>query len=179
MQPQSPQYEDPKEWVSAVEPGWRHLTNIKSVSWDSFVNKDDTGRRIHIEYFLRESDNTLMAKVVFGPGAQGPPGHTHGGAITAVLDEAMGSAAWMAGHTVVAVELTVRFKKLLPLGAPCIVETRVLDVDGRRVRMGSSLRGRSGDLHAEGEGLFITLRAERFGDVATKAKGFLDRDRKQ
>ena len=48
-----------------------------------------------IHYFRTGPDRSLRAKVLFGPGTQGPPGHAHGGSMAAVLDEAMGGAAWM------------------------------------------------------------------------------------
>ena len=44
-----------------------------------------------------------------GPPIEGPPGHAHGGSMAAVLDEAMGAAAWMEGHLVVAVRLATSF----------------------------------------------------------------------
>jgi len=89
--------------------------------------------------------------------------------MAAVLDEAMGAAAWMAGHMVVAAELISRFKKMLPLGTQCVVETRVSSVDGRKVRTEGFLLGEDGTVFTEAEGLFITLEAARFGDLAALA----------
>ena len=36
----------------------------------------------------------------------GPPGHVHGGAMAAALDEAMGAVCWMNGHPVVAATIS-------------------------------------------------------------------------
>ncbi len=164
---------DAQAWLVTEEPGWNRLQQIKSTGLENFVNTTAHGNRIQIEYFRREADGVLMAKVLFGSGAQGPPGHAHGGSIASVLDESMGCAAWMSGHVVVAAELTARFKKMVPLGAPLVVETRVVGVTGRKVTMGSELRSLAGEVHAEGEALFVTLNPERFGDMAIKAREYL------
>jgi acyl-coenzyme A thioesterase PaaI-like protein len=90
--------------------------------------------------------------------------------MAALLDEAMGGAAWMEGHPVVAAELTTRFKTMLPLGTRCVVEAWVIAVDGRKVRVAGRLRMSDDDtVYAEGEALFITLDPKRFGGLASEA----------
>ena len=62
----------------------------------SFVEGDPQGDRLRIRMFVRESDCRLLSKVWFGPQAEGPPGHAHGGSQAAILDHTMGVAAWVA-----------------------------------------------------------------------------------
>ncbi len=108
--------------------------------------------------------------MVFGPGAQGPPGHAHGGSMAAILDEAMGGAAWIEGHPVVAAELTMQFRKMLPLGTRCVVEAKVSGVDGRKVRVVGRLTQSEGDtVYAEAGALFIALDPEKFGPMVSEA----------
>lgn len=153
------------------EPGWIPL-RAEEVMGDccSFVSGDPDGSRLQVRYFRREADGALVARVRFGPGAKGPPGHAHGGSMAAVLDEAMGLAAWLAGHSVVAAGIEVDFRRPLPLGSVTTVETEIARVDGRKVRTRGRILGADGSPVAEGRGLFVAIPEGRFG--ADRPRGF-------
>lgn len=121
---------------------------------------------IRLKWYVREDDDSLVGKVWWGPGAQGPPGHAHGGSMAAVLDEALGSACWVAGHSVVAAELTTNFEKMLPLERVYTVEAWVEDADGRKIRPRGHIVDDEGTVYAQGKGVFITLDRERFESLA-------------
>lgn len=121
---------------------------------------------IKLNWYVREDDGALIGKVWWGPGAQGPPGHAHGGSIAAVLDEALGSACWVAGHSVVAAELTTKFKKMLPLERIYTAEAWVESVDGRKIRPRGHIIDDAGHVYAEGRGVFITLDRDKFKTLA-------------
>lgn len=131
----------------------------------SFVSGEPGGDRLRVRYY-RTPSGDLTARVWFGPGSQGPPGHAHGGSLAAVLDEAMGAAAWAAGHTVVAVRLSVDFRSMVPLGTVATVETRIEGVQGRKVRVRGAVLDRAGKILAEGEGLFLTVATEMLGGLS-------------
>lgn len=135
----------------------------------SFVSGDPLGDRIRIRYFLRKADSAIVARLWFGPGAAGPPGHAHGGSIAAVIDECMGAAAWLSGHSVVAGRLVANFRAMLPLETPVVVVAAVAEVTGRRVATRARIEGEDGKVYAEGEGLFIVVEPARFGEMATYA----------
>lgn len=165
--------DDTDAWLDQPEAGWTPVTPTQAVSAGTFVSGDPGGNRLRVRYFRRDHDGALLAKVWFGPGTQGPPGHAHGGSMASILDEAMGAAAWSAGHAVVAAELTTRFRRMLPLGSCCIVEASVASTDGRKVRTVAELRTRGLDLVAEGEALFIELDPARFGELVEQASTML------
>ncbi len=159
------------------EPGWRELVPPQAVAGRSFVSGDRQGHRLRVRYFARE-DGSLAAKAWFGPGAEGPPGNAHGGSLAAVLDEAMGAAAWFAGHAVVAANLHLKFRRMVPLGTVVLASTRLTTVDGRKVRTAGMLRSLDGAItYCKAEGLFIKVDAERFGDLADEAFALLARAR--
>ena len=113
--------------------------------------------------FARESDCRLFSKAWFGPQAEGPPGHAHGGSVAAVLDHTMGVAAWVAGYPVLGASITINFLKKLPLGEIVTVETWVSGRDGKKV----TTQGRIYDAdpnapYSTGEGIFILQRLEAF-----------------
>jgi acyl-coenzyme A thioesterase PaaI-like protein len=136
----------------APPPGWEPLDTLPQ---RSFVSGDPDGDRLRVRYYCR--DTALLARVWFGPEAEGPPGHAHGGAMAAVLDEAMGFAAWLAGHPVVAARLTTDFRRMLPLGTVCTVEPAVERIEGRKVHVAARILGPGGTVYAEGEAIFVGL----------------------
>lgn len=143
--PHSPDLSPPPDWQS-LEPAPER----------SFVSGEPEGERLRVRYYTDEHGR-VAARAWFGPGAEGPPGHAHGGSIAAVLDEAMGIAVWMAGHPVVAARLETDFRRMLPLGTVTSVRTEVRSSEGRKVRATARLHGPDGTLHAEGEAVFVHL----------------------
>lgn len=142
----------------------------------SFVSGDPEGERLRVRYFRRERDGRMVGRAWFGPGAEGPPGHAHGGSIAAVLDEAMGAAAWVAGHVVVAVRLDTSFQRLLPLGTDAMLEAWVDRVERRKVWTLGRLIDTDGEPFAETEGLFVKLDPKRFGPLLEKVAAALGVD---
>jgi acyl-coenzyme A thioesterase PaaI-like protein len=132
----------------------------------AFVSGDPHSDRLRVRYFHRASDDTLVAVVWFGPGTEGPPGHAHGGSVASALDEAMGGAAWYAGHPVVAARISVDFREMVPIGTEATIEARIEQVDGRKIRARGRMIGNDGQLYAEGEGLFIVLEHDQLERLA-------------
>ncbi len=137
--------------LTAVEPFPRF------VGGGAFVSGDPESDRLRVSYFHRGADDVLVARVWFGPGTEGPPGHAHGGSVASALDEARGGAAWHAGHKVVAARIAVDFREMVPIGIETTIEARIEQVDGRKIRTTGRLLGPGGELLAEGQGLFIVL----------------------
>jgi uncharacterized protein (TIGR00369 family) len=74
---------------------------------------------------------------------QGYAGVVHGGIISAILDEAMIKAAALSGCSPVTAELSVRFKKTLPVGDKAVVEAKL--VRAERLMEASALLRRASD----------------------------------
>lgn len=122
----------------------------------SFVHFDPDHRRIITEYFWQPLDSKLLGVITFGPEAEGPPGCAHGGAIAAVLDDCMGSAAWAAGHSAVAISLEVYYKKFVPLGVTLDLTAWISRVEGRKVFVESQIH--DGELIlSEGKGVYLVI----------------------
>ena len=164
---------DLTQWLNHEETDWKRVTLPHMVIGDNFVSENPDSRRLQVRYFQDEESRQLRGRVWFGPGTQGPPGHAHGGSMAAVLDEAMGGAAWLAGHTVVAAEITISYQKMLPLETRCVIEARVVAVDGRKVRTEAEVKDRGGRVFATARGLFITLDSTKFGEMAERIKELL------
>lgn len=120
-----------------------------------FVSGDQSGNRFRVRYY-RDVEKHLHARIWFGPETEGPPGHAHGGSLAAVMDEALGLAAWAAGYPIVVGNLNVSFRNMLPILKVVTVESRVVSAEGRKIMVhGRIFCGRS--VYAEAECLCITL----------------------
>lgn len=132
----------------------------------SFVDGDPQGNRLRIRQFVRESDSRYFAKVWFGPDAEGPPNHAHGGSMAAILDHAMGVGAWASGHPVVAAKIIIDFRRKLPLGLVVTAEAWVDGTEGKKVHTAGRLYANNPDEpFATGEGLFVRQKMEAFTDL--------------
>lgn len=150
--------------------GWTPLAPFMAVgSGRSYVSGEPTGDRLRVQYFRREADGALVGLARFGPGTEGPPGHAHGGSMAALLDEAMGLAAWIGGRAVVAAKIEVEFRRMLPLHVEARFATWVERVDGRKVHVRGRLHDEAGVPYAESRGLFIEIGGERFKELAANA----------
>lgn len=120
-----------------------------------FVSGEPEGNRYRVRYY-RDENRELRARIWFGPETEGPPGHSHGGAMAAVLDEVLGLAAWAAGYPIVVGNLNVSFRNLLPLEEVVTVESKVVSAEGRKVMVhGRICHGET--VFAEAECLCITI----------------------
>jgi acyl-coenzyme A thioesterase PaaI-like protein len=123
-----------------------------------FVSGEPDGNRFRIRYY-RDNDKHLHARIWFGPETEGPPGHAHGGSVAAVMDEALGLAAWAAGYSIVVGNLNVSFRNMLPIQKVVTLESRVISAEGRKVMVHGRLFYEN-TLYAEGECLCITIRGK-------------------
>jgi acyl-coenzyme A thioesterase PaaI-like protein len=121
-----------------------------------FVSGDPLGERFRVNYF-RDSTNNLVARVWFGPGTAGPPGHAHGGSIAAIFDEVLGLAAWAAGHAVVVGNLNVSFRQLLPLEDIVEIESKIISINGRKILVHGRITDGNNFVYAEADCLCITI----------------------
>lgn len=157
---------DPKFDPPMLDPenGWTpvRFPPVSRLGATRFVSGDPEGDRFRVRYYRRESDGVLAGKVWFGPGTEGPPGRAHGGAVAAILDEAMSAAAWMNGHEIVVARVTAELRRTIPVGTVATFETEVVRVEGKKVTVEAVLMDGEGRTLARGESLLVALGAERF-----------------
>jgi acyl-coenzyme A thioesterase PaaI-like protein len=138
------------------EPGWVPIAPFPLVEGTFLFD----GERVRIAYFRIPGDPTLYARAWFGKKSMGPPGHVHGGAMAATLDEAMGAVAWMNEFQCVAATIKISFLEMLPIETETTVEATIDRVEGRKIHLRASLTNGAGKVIAEGTGLFIVLSAD-------------------
>ena len=92
---------------------------------------------------------------------EGAPGYVHGGAVSTILDDALGMLLFVLRRPAVTARLEVDFRRPAYLGRPFDVEAWVDRLEGRKLWMVAELR-EDGDLIAEGRGLFLEVDPEHF-----------------
>ena len=106
--------------------------------------------------FSVADDQSVYAVVVFDESKQGGAGILHGGAIAAVLDEAMGVAAYESGHAGYTVTMTYNYKTHIPLGEEIMIRAWVDRVEGRKVFALCEARLADDQLAVDGSGIFVS-----------------------
>ncbi|HIP73545.1 MAG TPA: PaaI family thioesterase [Anaerolineae bacterium] len=99
--------------------------------------------------------NLIFAEFEFTLAEQGPPGHAHGGATAAVVDEAMGAAVWRSGLKVVLANLNLNFHKPMPLYVPARVEAWLERTEGRKAYAFGRILLLDGKTAVSGTGLYV------------------------
>jgi len=100
-------------------------------------------------------DGSVEAEMTLTVEQQGPPGHAHGGASAALIDEAMGAAVWQAGHMVVAANLTLDYRHPLPLGVKVKIVGQVAEVEAHKIHARGEIRLPNGQIAVVGRGIFV------------------------
>jgi acyl-coenzyme A thioesterase PaaI-like protein len=137
-------------------------------SFISFVTDPEQINRIQLRYYFDETRKIMYAEVVFGNKAQGPPGHAHGGAISAVFDELMGATCWFNGSPALTAQYTTRFYHTLPLRVPVLFQCQIAKKENQKL----SLKAFVGDgdklRYASAKGLFIEMNDDKFNALFNK-----------
>lgn len=101
------------------------------------------------------NEEGVVGLVTVDDAKQGPPGHVHGGALTTLVDEAMGAAAWHAGYRVLAVNLNVNLRQAVPLNIEVRLEGKVERKEGRKVYTSGAILLPDGRVAVEATGVFV------------------------
>lgn len=119
-----------------------------------FVCGDQNPHSIGVTWWVDEN-GILTSGFALNEAQQGPPGHAHGGASAALLDEAMGLVVWAAGHKVAAVNLEINYHKPLPLHLPLTLEARITQTGERKIFSTGEIKLPDGTIAVSGRGIYV------------------------
>ena len=102
---------------------------------------------------------------VLGPNYAGGAGFAHGGIIAVVLDEAMGKLSSLVDERAVTAEMSVEYKKPVPVDQPIHVEGWQEQEKGRNRFRVAEIRDAAGNLLARGKGRFVTVTPAHFAEA--------------
>lgn len=110
----------------------------------------------------------MTSEFTLNEAQQGPPGHAHGGASAAILDEAMGLVVWAAGHKVAAVNLEINYRKPLPLNQLLTLKAHITQMNKRKIFSAGEILLANSTTAVSGQGIYV---------VAPKLFGTINLDR--
>ena len=124
--------------------------------------------------YFNERTQSVWLKFTPGKGAMGPPQHAHGGFSAGVMDEVMGAAAWLNGHTVLGAKLEITYRNSVPLRKAHYIHAWITRLDRRRVYVASELLNDAGAVLVKGRCVFVRIDPGRFTDVPEDMKRFAE-----
>ncbi len=119
-----------------------------------FVCGTENPHSIGLTWYV-DDDGVLTSEFTLNEAQQGPPGHAHGGASAAILDEAMGLVVWAAGLKVAAVNLEINYHKPLPLRQALTLEARITQRDDRKTFSAGEIKLADGSVCVSGRGIYV------------------------
>jgi uncharacterized protein (TIGR00369 family) len=120
---------------------------------------------LHVHFFV-DAENRVHAEFTPRDEHQGFPGVLHGGVISALFDETIGRTAIANDFWCVTAELTVRYKKPIPIGEPLRITGEVVKTAARVLHGRGEIRSvRDNMLLGEAEGVYVRVSDERRREV--------------
>ena len=106
---------------------------------------------------------TAVAGCTLGLTYEGPPTYVHGGVSALLADQVLGSAVASSGNPGMTTELTLRYRRPVPLRTPLLVSAETVDVSGRWVRATGAIAAaeRPDRPLVEVQGTFTCLRPDQ------------------
>ena len=95
----------------------------------------------------------------------GAPRYCHGGFLTSIMDESMGSLAYLNGHIVMSAYLQVKFRDPVPMNQVYYSISELTRIDSKRIQAECRITDWENKVYASSSGLFILLPDEMVKNV--------------
>jgi uncharacterized protein (TIGR00369 family) len=139
-----------------------------------FACGKDNPDGMHLKFFLEEDKRRAVCNFTLSRRYQGPPGHSHGGIIAVILDEAMGKVNKLRNVLALTKAMEIEYLKPVPLRKPLTVIGYEKQVDGRKHINVAEIVNESGEILARSTGTFIAIDPElmfaKFAKFVTSKK---------
>jgi uncharacterized protein (TIGR00369 family) len=124
---------------------------------------NDAGMKLAFE--LDFDDRRARGKFILGPNYAGGAGFAHGGIIAVVLDEAMGKLSRLTQEQAVTAEMSIEYRKPVPIDKEIVVEGWQEEEKGRNRFRIAEIRDSQGSLLARGKGRFVVVTQAHFAEA--------------
>jgi uncharacterized protein (TIGR00369 family) len=154
----------PRHKIESLMPKKHHGHDTRYVRLQRnrcFVCGPDNPAGMHLTFLHDEQRNRFVCRFRLDQRYTGPPGHSHGGIIATILDEAMGKVNKLRHVIALTSRMEVEFLRPVPLGKPLRVESWEVSKRGRRHVNTAEILDRKGNVLARGRALFIAIDPER------------------
>jgi acyl-coenzyme A thioesterase PaaI-like protein len=124
---------------------------------------NEAGMKLTFE--LDVDEKRTRGRFALGANYSGGGGFAHGGIIALVLDEAMGKLSKLTDERAVTAELTVVYRKPVPVGKEIVVEGWQEEEKGRNRFRIAEIKDVAGNLLARGKGRFVVIDEKHFAEA--------------
>lgn len=132
------------------------MTKSRDFSGSCFVGGDwENGFGLQFDV---ADDGCVSVTFAFDETKEGPRGLAHGGALAAVMDEAITVAAIVNNRGGLTANLNIDFKAPVPLNTQIVASGRIERIDRRKTFLSAELRLADNTLAVSATGLFITVK---------------------
>ena len=107
----------------------------------------------------------IRGSFTLGPNYAGGGGFAHGGIIAVVLDEAMGKLSRLTDEKAVTAEMSIEYRKPVPVDQPIVVEGWQEEEKGRNRFRVAEIYDTQRNLLARGKGRFVIVTPEHFASA--------------
>lgn len=120
----------------------------------------DNPEGMRLRFHYDEVTGKFVAHFRLGRRFTGPPHHAHGGIIAAILDEAMSKPSKPLGIMAPTTELTVNYRRPVPLNQTLTASAWEVRQDGRNHYRQAEIHDEAGQLLSSGRATFLEIHAE-------------------
>jgi uncharacterized protein (TIGR00369 family) len=121
----------------------------------------DNPQGMRLKFSLDEDSRQAICHFKLSRKYTGPPGHSHGGIIATILDEAMGKVNKFRNVLALTSSMEIKYLKPVPLGQMLTVTAQEQSVDGRRHINTAEISNAKGEVLARSTGTFIAIDPEK------------------
>lgn len=123
-------------------------------------------------------DHSLIAVFSFDPNHQSYPERTHGGLISALIDETVGRAIWIDEPKTYActIKLEVSFHKAVPYGEKLYCVGRIDKRNAISFEGHAEIKNKKGELLANGKALYMKLKLEQIAPNSSHSGHLCEED---
>ena len=153
---------DPLEFAFMKKPGHGHLTNpLRGKKNFCFACGPDNREGMKLKFHLNDAGTGFVSRFRLGKRYTGPPGYCHGGIIATILDDAMGKLNKLRDVLAMTYNMTVEYRRPVPLYKPLHVESHEISKRGRRLTHTAEILDEEGTVLARSRGVFVIIDPER------------------
>ncbi len=110
---------------------------------------------------MRRDGDRIRGQITVDRRHEGAPGFVHGGAVSTILDDALGSVLMILERPAVTAKLEVNYRRPALIGRRFEVEAWAERTEGRKLYLAGEIRDQ-GELIADAAGLFIEVDIDHF-----------------
>ncbi|XP_019484484.1 PREDICTED: acyl-coenzyme A thioesterase THEM5 isoform X2 [Hipposideros armiger] len=157
-----PSFKSNRDHIQGLKlPSGLAVTSDKS-EWRIFtrcIQVDGQGYEYVI--FFHPSKKKSVCLFQPGPYLEGAPGFAHGGSLAAMMDETFSKTAYLAGEGLFTLNLSIRFKNLIPVGSLAVLNVDVEKIEDQKLYMSCVAQSKDQQtVYAKSSGIFLQLQLE-------------------